>query len=67
MYDSSIHIDFPRSSLRTNRQTDKQTDKQKDMLILLIYKTREVTRVYFRGNLLQALDATAGMILPDVA
>ena len=34
MYDSSISIDFPRSSLRTNKQTNKQTD----MLILLIYR-----------------------------
>ena len=57
MYDSLIHIDFPRSSLRTN----KQTNKQKDMLILLIY-TREVTRVYLRGNSKHALDATAGII-----
>ena len=28
MYDSSIHIDFPRSSLRTNKQTNKQINKQ---------------------------------------
>ena len=36
MYDLSVFIYFPRSSLRTN----KQTYKQKDMLILLIYMTR---------------------------
>ena len=28
MYDSPIHIDFPRSSLRTDRQTDKQTNRK---------------------------------------
>ena len=27
MYDSPIHIDFPRSSLRTNKQTHKQTSE----------------------------------------
>ena len=30
MYDSSISIDFPRSSLRTNKQTDRQTERQTD-------------------------------------
>ena len=36
IYESSISIDFPGSSLRTNKQTHKQTDTQTDMLVLLI-------------------------------
>ena len=68
MYHSTIPIHFPRSSLRTDRQTNKKKlNTQKDMIVLSLYMTREVTRVYFRGNFWHALDATAGMILPDVA